>query len=83
MRKSAVTVPVDLAQLSRDELLTLVHQLGKQLSEQEQEIERLKRLVRGPLSSDSTETSMHVSAEPEPGSPDDLLAQLEKTYPEG
>jgi thiamine phosphate synthase YjbQ (UPF0047 family) len=78
-----MTSPTDLALLSRDELIALVQQLREQLAEQGQEIERLKGSGRERLSADSAETAALASAEPEPGSRDDLLAQLEKIYPEG
>jgi hypothetical protein len=80
MRRSAMTVPVDLTSLSHEELLALVLQLRQQLAEREQEISRLERLTAPAISAD---TSVLAPAEPEPGSPDDLLAQLEKIYPDG
>lgn len=75
-----MTFPSDLTSLSREELIALVLQLRQQLAEREQEISRVERLAAPAASVD---TSVLASAEPEPGSHDDLLAQLGKTYPYG
>lgn len=72
--------PSDLMSLSREDLIALVIQLRQQLAEREQEIARLERLTGAVVAVD---TSVPTSAEPEPGSQDDLLAQLEKIYPDG
>jgi signal transduction histidine kinase len=70
-----------LASLSREELIALVQQLRQQLTDREQEIARLKSLAA--QSTFSAEISALASTEPEPGSQEDLLMQLEKIYPEG
>lgn len=80
MRRSAMAFPAELTSLSREELIALVQQLRRQLAEREQEIERLKS--RTIESASPAETPTLASAEPEPGSHEDLLAELEKIYPE-
>jgi hypothetical protein len=75
-------IEVDPASLSVGELVALVNELRRQLAEKEQEIERLKRLV--PTRSDQAapdEIASGSSAEPSPGSVEDLVAELERTYP--
>lgn len=75
-------VEVGPASLSVGELVALVNELRQQLAEKEQEIESLKRLVS--TGSDQTapdEIASGSSAEPSPGSVEDLLEQLEQTYP--
>jgi prefoldin subunit 5 len=67
----------ELTDLSREELIALVQQLRQQLTDREQEIDRLQGLV----------TEQAVAAEAlslvstEPGSREDLFAQLDKIYP--
>jgi thiamine phosphate synthase YjbQ (UPF0047 family) len=73
--------PTELISLSREELIALVQQLRQQLTDREQELARLKSLAA--QSTFSAETSALASTEPEPGSQEDLLMQLEKIYPEG
>lgn len=80
MRRSSMAFPSDLTALSREELIALVLKLRQQLAEREREISRLERLTEAVVASD---TSVFASADPEPGSRDDLLAQLEKIYPSG
>lgn len=75
---------VALDSLSPSELTLLIHELRRQLAEREQEIERLQRLVLAerPTSALSEQDSGKAAA-PEPGSQEDLLAQLEREYPGG
>jgi len=75
-------VDVDPTSLSVGDLVTLVNELRQRLAEKEQEIERLKRLV--PMGSEQAtldEMTSGSSAEPSPGSIEDLMAELERTYP--
>ena len=75
-------IEVDPASLSVGELVVLVNELKRQLAEKEQESERLKRLV--PTGSDQAapdEIASGSSAESSPGSIEDLVAELERTYP--
>jgi hypothetical protein len=75
-------VEVDPASLSVGELVALVNELRQQLAEKEQEIERLKRLVTtGSDQAEPDEIASGSAAEPSPGSVEDLVAQLERTYP--
>ena len=73
----------DLTFLSLGELVALVNELRQQLAERDQEIERFKRLL--PITAEAAppgESAPHASSpEPAPGSVEDLLAQLEQTYP--
>ncbi len=72
---------VSLESLSPSELIALVHDLRRQLTEREREIERLKQSAPeapAPSEQDGDETTAS-----EPGSLEDLLAQLEREYPEG
>ena len=80
MRRCPMPFPSDLTALSREDLIVLVLQLRQQLAEREREISCLERLTEAVVASD---TSVLASADPEPGSQDDLLAQLEKIYPSG
>ena len=71
-----------LSSLSAEELVVLVNDLQRQLAEKEQEVERLKRLVL--MRSDQTasdEGASGSSVEPSPGSIEDLMTELERTYP--
>lgn len=75
-------IEVDPASLNVGELIALVNELRRQLAEKEQEVERLKRLV--PTRSDQTapdEGASVSAAESSPGSVEDLMAELERTYP--
>ena len=72
----------DLFSLSAEELIALVNELQRQLAEKEQEVQRLKRLVL--MRSDQTapdESASGSSVEPSPGSIEDLMTELERTYP--
>ena len=74
----------DLASLGNDKLVTLVQQLRRQLAERDQEIERLKRLLpTGEAPTMTEDAAPAIPAEPDSGTEEDLLAQLEKIYPEG
>jgi hypothetical protein len=70
----------DLTSLSYTELVALVQDLRRQLVEREQQIEQLKEQLE-------KQSALHQICpspveEPFPGSQEDLLAQLEKIYPE-
>lgn len=75
----------DLASLSHAELVALVQDLQQQLAEREQQIEELKTLLEGKMAAQPASTTVPpgIEARPAPGSQEDLLAQLEKIYPEG
>ena len=86
--KRSMAADVDPTSLRHKELVALVHQLRQQLVERDQEIGRLKRQVteRHTLSATDApipDTVPSVPQEPAPGTQEDLLAQLEKIYPEG
>jgi len=68
-------VEVDPASLSVGELVALVHELRHQVARRDQEIEQLRRLLP------TRENTVDSSTEPVPGSVEDLLDQLERTYP--
>ncbi|MBI3247946.1 MAG: hypothetical protein HYZ50_15690 [Deltaproteobacteria bacterium] len=75
---------VALEALSSSELIALIHELRQQLAEREQEIERLTELVpKEKPTSVPSEQDRDAAAVPEPGTQEDLLAQLEREYPEG
>ena len=77
---------VDPASLRYEELVALVQQLRQQLAERGREIERLKSQLAERPAPSTTDASFHkaaVAEEPGPGSKEDLLAQLEKIYPQG
>lgn len=72
----------NLSSLNVGELVALINELRRQLAEKEQEVERLKRLALA--RSDQTAPDKGASgsvAEPSPGSVEDLVAELERTYP--
>jgi Tfp pilus assembly protein PilO len=79
---------MDLTSLRREELVALVRQLRQQLAEREQEMENLRRQLEERQETPPTEAipqmpSSPALEEPDLGSQEDLLAQLEKIYPEG
>ena len=79
---------IDPLSLRPEELITLVQQLRQQLAEREQEIEHLKRQLaerQGQAAADKPNQGTLPGAPEEvgAGSQEDLLAQLEKIYPEG
>lgn len=76
---------LDLASLSHSELVALVQDLRRQLAEREQQIEELKTLLKEKTAAQPTSITGTPGIEdrPAPGSQKDLLAQLEKIYPEG
>ena len=79
---------VDPLSLRPEELIVLVQQLRQQLAEREQEIEQLNRQLeerQGQPVADKPNQGIlpGMPAEANPGSQKDLLAQLEKIYPEG
>jgi hypothetical protein len=83
-----MTPDTDMASLRPEELITLVQQLRQQLAEREQEIERLQRQLaqrQGQSAADKPNQGTLPGAPEEVGSDsqEDLLAQLEKIYPEG
>jgi hypothetical protein len=75
----------DLAFFSHAELVMLVKDLQQQLAERERRIEELKTLLeeRTAAQPASTTGAPGTGERPAPGSQEDLLAQLEKIYPEG
>ena len=70
----------DLASCSHAELVALVRDLQQRLAEREQQIEQLKEQLE--KQSALCHLSQPTGEEPLPGSQEDLLAQLEKIYPE-
>jgi hypothetical protein len=83
-----MTSDADVTSLRHEELVALVRQLRQRLAERDQEVEHLKRQLaerRAPSAPDesSRNPAPTAPAEPRPGSQEDLLAQLGKTYPEG
>ena len=68
----------DASVLSHSELVALVHQLRQQVIQQEQEIAQLKEQQKSTAA--ATEQPMDEGIPP--GSREDLLAQLDKMYPE-
>ena len=79
MRRNTMVFPAELTDLSHEELIALVQQLRQQLTDREQEIDRLQGLVTEQTV--AAEALSLVSTEPEPGSREDLFAQLDKIYP--
>jgi hypothetical protein len=71
---------LNLVSLSHAELVALVQDLQQQLAEREQQIEQLKEQLE--KQSALHQLSPSAAEEPTPGSQEDLLAQLEKIYPE-
>jgi hypothetical protein len=79
---------IDPLSLRPEELIVLVQQLRQQLTERGQEIEHLKRQLaekQGQSVADKPNQGIlpGLPEEVNPGSQKDLLAQLEKIYPEG
>ena len=74
----------DLASLSHAELVVLVQNLQNRLAEREQQLEELKTLLKEKTAAQpaSTKVTPGIEEKPAPGSQEDLLAQLEKIYPE-
>jgi hypothetical protein len=73
----------DLSSLSVEELISVIKELRQQLDEKNREIERLQQLLATERGSGKEESmGLKTESEPAPGSPEDLLAQLEKMYPE-
>ena len=74
----------DLAALSHAELVALVQDLQNQLAEREQQIEKLETLLEEMTAAQPLSTTVPPGVEDQsaPGSQEDLLAQLEKIYPE-
>ena len=70
----------DLASCSHAELVALVQDLQQRLTAREQQIEQLKEQLE--KQSALYHLSQPPGEEPLPGSHEDLLAQLEKIYPE-
>jgi thiamine phosphate synthase YjbQ (UPF0047 family) len=77
-----MTSDADLASLRHEELVALVQQLRQQIAERDQEIERLQRPFTAGHVPTATAAIPPAVQEPEPGSEEDLLAQLEQIYPE-
>lgn len=81
-----MTSDADLASLRHEELVALVQQLRQQVAERDQEIGHLKRQLaetRAPSARQEPVPAPAVPEEPDPGSQEDLMAQLENIYPEG
>jgi hypothetical protein len=79
-----MTPDADPASLRHEELVALVWQLRQQLAERDQEIERLRsQLVMREAPAVPQEAPPAVPTDPDPGSKEDLLAQLEKIYAGG
>jgi len=76
---------LDLASCSHAELVALVQDLQNRLTERERQIEELKTLLEGKMAAQPASTTVPpgIEDQPAPGSQEDLLAQLEKIYPEG
>lgn len=79
---------IELAALSAEELIAVVHQLRQQLAEREQEIKRLTSLLvekqsppPPPLAPGPSQKPSEDMVEITSGSQEDLLAQLGKIYP--
>lgn len=75
---------LDLASRSHAELVALVQDLQNRLAEREQQIEELKTRLGERTDAQPMSTTMppRIEDQPAPGSQEDLLAQLEKIYPE-
>jgi hypothetical protein len=81
-----MTSDADMASLRHEELVALVQQLRQQVAKRDQEIEYLKRQLaetRAPSARREPVPACAVLEEPDPGSQEDLMAQLENIYPEG
>jgi len=76
---------LDLSSLSHAELVALVQDLQNQLANCEQQIEELKTRLRERTAAQpaSIMGTPGIEDQPAPGSREDLLALLEKIYPEG
>lgn len=77
---------IDPVSLRPEELIALVQQLRRQLTERDQEIEKLRRQLAKEEQAPAVEaipqaTSSAAAEEPDLGSQEDLLAQLEQMYP--
>jgi hypothetical protein len=74
----------DFASFSHAELVALVQDLQQQLTERERLIEELRTLLEEKTAAQLPSTTGTAGTEdrPAPGSQEDLLAQLEKIYPE-
>ncbi len=74
----------DLASLSHADLVALVQDLRNRLAERERQLEELKTQLEEKMA--ARQPSLKVTSEieegPASGSQEDLLAQLEKIYPE-
>ncbi|HEV8711289.1 MAG TPA: hypothetical protein VGX03_00470 [Candidatus Binatia bacterium] len=79
---------IDPVSLRPEELIALVRQLRQQLAERDHEIESLKRQLAEKPAPSAVGQPVQGALPGEPagsslGSQEDLLAQLEKIYPEG
>lgn len=76
---------LDLASFSHAELVALVQDLQQRLAECERQREELKNRLRERTTArqPSTEAPPGIEEGPASGSQEDLLAHLEKIYPEG
>ena len=75
----------DLASFSHAELVALAQDLQQRLAECERQLEELKNRSgeRTAARQSSTEATPGIEEGPASGCQEDLLAQLEKIYPEG
>ena len=81
-------VDYDISVLSHPELIALVYQLHHYVAQLEQEIVQLKDQLQGDVVTTVPEDLLStleqpLNQDPPPGSHEDLLVQLDKTYPEG
>ena len=79
---------IDPVSLRPEELIALVQQLRQQLAERDHEIENLRRQLAEKRTPSAVSKPPEETPPGEPeglssGSQEDLLAQLDKTYPEG
>ena len=64
------------------ELVALVYDLRGQLAARDREIARLKQHAAEKPAQDAEDISSSTGEGPQPGTQSDLIAQLEKLYPE-
>ena len=76
---------LDLASLSHAELVALVQDLQQRLAEREEQIKELKTLLEEKMAAQPASKTVTPGIEDQfiAGGQEDLLAQLEKIYPEG
>ena len=72
----------DVTTLSQSELVALVYDLRRQLATRDEEIARLKQQDAKNLPQSATDVPNTAGDSTQPGTQEDLISQLEKTYPE-